>query len=794
MQANFTPRSQEILVLAKKLARKHNHRSVYLEHLLLSILKIDRYIVPSIKSKIGNKVDLLESSLQKSLDNFPEELDHEAEIFFSKELESCITFALQSSQDNSDFYVSVEHLLYSLIANPENNIIHHLISVDIDFLDFEDVVLSFLQKDFLLEEQITNGSFSSQLPPKSNLSPLELYGTDLNILAKQGQFDFIFPNVNYIKQLESTLCRKTKSSALLVGDAGVGKTALVEGLAKKIVRLESNDYLISKEIISLDLSVMVAGTKYRGQFEERLNQCIEEAKSNPNIILFIDEIHTMVGAGNSEGSLDAANILKPYLARGEITCIGSTTHGEYKSSFAKDPALRRRFDVIQISEPTLNEAKKLLIDITPDYANYHNVAYSIDTIDEAIKLSNQYITNKKLPDKAIDLIDQAGANVKIAFYKKPKSAKKMEKVLMSDDVDIKIKNQVYDDYKKMMSKWGKSKQKKPAIVKPTHIREIISKKLHIPLETLNETLSTKVLKLESRMSKDVFGQSEAIIKICNSLYKSQSGLKDPNRPIGSFLFLGKTGVGKTLTSKSLAQHYFGSSKKLIYFDMSEFTESTAVSKFSGSSPGYIGYEKGGVLTEKVKKDPHCVLLFDEVEKAHPTVLQSLLQVLEEGRMTDNSGEETCFKNTIIILTSNLGADLIDKGGSVGFMKSDNSHKDKVLEEAKRKLSPELVNRFDGVVLFNNFGDNDFHKIIQSELKKVKAKLKVKNISLRFSSTVTKFILNKAKSENLGGRPVRRIINNELEVSLSKFMLQNEAEIINVKVSNGEFICEQVQKK
>ena len=370
----------------------------------------------------------------------------------------------------------------------------------------------------------------------------------------------------------------------------------------------------------------------------------------------------------------------------------------------------------------------------------------------------------------------------------------MEKALTSEDLDSKTKNKIYEDYKSTMDKWGKRKIKNLPVVTPKEIRLILSTNLSIPIESLNETHSTKLINLKSRISKDVIGQPEAISKIVNALFKTHCGLKDPNRPIGSFLFLGKTGVGKTLTSKSLAKHYFGCEKKLIYFDMSEFSESASVSKFSGSSPGYVGYEQGGILTEKIKRNPYSVLLFDEIEKAHPIVLQSLLQILEEGRMTDNSGEETSFKNTIIILTSNLGADLIDKNGSVGFLAKDSSKKDKVIEEAKKKLSPELVNRFDGIILFNNFKDQDLNKIINIELNKVKKKLKNKNIKINFSPLIKKYILEKTISENLGGRPIRRIIQTEVEVAIAKFIIFHECKNLKLTFKNERFECHAITRK
>ena len=792
MRANFTPRSQEILSLAKKLAEKFSHKEVTLDHLFLSFLKVDSFLVPYLEQKLYIRFEEVEGMVVDTISQ-QVKINSESKIIYSEHVKSCLDLCYKISVDKKHSYISVEHLLYAMLNHEDSHIIDYLVICNIDFVKIQEVLEDILSHDIIYNpsfigdynqaQDIPSGGMMPQAP-----KPIESYSTNLNDLAASGEFNYIFSNPKYILNMEETLCRKTKSSALLVGDAGVGKTALVESLAKKIYSLEANDYLLNKQIISVDLSSMVAGSKYRGQFEERLKAFIDAVKAESNLILFIDEIHTIIGAGNSEGSLDAANILKPYIARGEITCIGATTFEEYKKSIAKDPALRRRFNVIKVDEPTEEEAIEIISNLSESYSIFHNVKYDKASIVEAVKLSNKYINDRKLPDKAIDLIDQAGALVKIKSYKKPKMAKNMEKLLINNDVDDKIKQNVFSTYKDLLNKWGEKKSKNLAKVTVQDIRKIIAKNFEISIESLNETYSKTLINLEKRMSKDVIGQSEAVSKITDSLFKTHCGLKDEHRPIGGFLFLGKTGVGKTLTAKSLAKNYFGSDKKLIYFDMSEFTESTSVSKFSGSSPGYIGYEKGGILTEKIKRDPHSVLLFDEIEKAHPIVLQSLLQILEEGRLTDNSGEETSFKNCIIIFTSNLGADLIDKNGSVGFMSSIDTKQDKVFEEAKKKLSPELVNRFDGIILFNDFAESELNKIINIEFNKVKKKIKSKSIDCSMRLSCKKAILNKTVDQNLGARPIRRIMQNEVEVAIAKFIINNDAKSVIIDYKDSNFIC------
>jgi ATP-dependent Clp protease ATP-binding subunit ClpC len=794
MSANFTPRSQEILALSKKLAEKYSHAEVTLDHLLLAFLKADSFLVPLLEWKTKKLFKPVEHIVKESLDDL--KIENVKEVQFSQEVKDSLDYAYNLSSSNQHSYISVEHIFYALLNNVDSKIIDYFLVCDIDVVELQDIVDEILNYDIISDPQILSQSspgMSMGSSATSSNNKTESYTVNLNDIAKEGKFSFLKPKECYVNKIEEVLCRKTKCCALLVGDAGVGKTALVEALSKRIVDVDCNGYLINKKILSLDLSSMVAGTKYRGQFEERFKNFIEDTKENKDIIVFIDEIHTLMGAGNSEGSLDAANMLKPYIARGEIKCIGSTTFEEYKKSFSKDPALKRRFEIIKVDEPSVEETFEILKHASKGYADFHGVNYEIEALEEAIKLSVLYVNDKKLPDKAIDLIDQAGSQLKIKYFKKPKMAVQMEKALCSEDIDSQTKDSIFQSYTDVIDKWTKKKSKKTPLVTKAEVRHAISLNLDIPIETLNESSSKKLLNLESRMNKEVIGQSKAIEKISNALFKSHCGLKDEGRPIGSFLFLGKTGTGKTLTSKSLAQNYFGSDKKLIYFDMSEFTESTAVSKFSGSSPGYVGYEKGGLLTEKVKRTPHCVLLFDEIEKAHPTVLQSLLQILEEGRLTDNSGEETSFKNTIIILTSNLGADIVDKNASVGFMTQASTKEDKVIAEAKSKLSPELVNRFDGIILFNNFSDDDLGSIIVNELSKVRKKLKTKNIKIRFKPSVKKEILKRTIAENLGGRPVRRIIQNEIEVCLSKFIIMNECSNLVVEFKGDQFICNEFKE-
>ncbi len=796
MIPNFTPRSQQVIATAKKLAKKHKSQTIENDHLFLALLQLDSFLMPFLINKYNLDVESLINLVEDSLHIVDDEEGPQS-IPFSQESKNCLELAYEFSSSRSHSYISIEHLLYALLVQENSIIPEFFLIMDVDVEDLK----NFIEK--ILDADVSQAPFlmsRSSVPPYDSSSDsshtkhpsaiIEAYSSNLNDLANLGEYDHISPNPDYIESVEEILCRKTKSSAMLVGEAGVGKTALVEHLAKRISNLESNDFLINKEIISLDLFSMIAGTKYRGQFEERLKAFIDAIKKNKNIILFIDEIHTIVGAGNAEGSLDAANILKPFISRGEIACIGATTNSEFRKSIEKDPALKRRFGVVRVDEPSESESINILKIVSKSYSDYHAVSYEEDALKEAVILSNKYINDKSLPDKAIDLIDQAAARLKIKTFKKPNSAKAMEKVISDPDVDHVTKANLYEKYKNLMDKWSNKKLKSAPVVNVNHIRQVISSSKKIPMEVLSETSSNRLNNLYSRMSSEIIGQDHVIRSVCDSLCRSQVGLKDLNRPIASFLFLGKTGLGKTLTCKSLARHYFGGEKSLIYFDMSEFSESISVTKLIGASPGYVGYERGGSLTEKVKRNSYSIILFDEIEKAHPTAIQSLLQILEEGRLTDNSGEETSFKNCVIILTSNIGSFVIDKKSSVGFNLSEDNDNSRVLDEAKKILSPELINRLDGVSVFNPLNEKQLSTVVSLEFNKIKNKLKPKGINCMLSNSARKEILNLTNLENLGARPVRKIIQNKIEVCIAKALINNKDEVekISITYKNGDFHC------
>lgn len=791
MTPNFTPRTQEIIATSKKLAEKYSYSKINLEHLFLAILKSDSLIMPFIISKYHLDYTALVDLVEDTIKSNSNELNPK-QIEFSKQFKDCLEAALNTSNERSHSFVSVEHILYSLIVIENSLIPEFFLILDIDIEDLKEYLEKMIDYEFETAENQTLGPMSNSDISGGIQSPktIESYSSNLTEIAATGKYDYISCNEFYYNQITEALCRKTKSSIMLVGEAGVGKTALIENLANKISKYDSNDYLISKQIISLDLFSMVAGTKYRGQFEERLKSFIEYVQKDKNIILFIDEIHTLIGAGNAEGTLDAANILKPFLARGEITCIGATTNKEYKKSIEKDSALKRRFAVVRVDEPSEEESLNILNTLSESYSLFHSVNYDPNSLKEAVTLSNRYVKDRALPDKAIDLIDQAGARLKIKFYKKPNSLRALEKIIVDPEVDDKTKRTVFTKYQSRMRKWGSRQLKSQPTVLPIHIKEIISERLSIPIEVLKESNSKKLSKVNSKMSKEIIGQNKAISTIYNSLCRHQIGLKDENRPTASFLFLGKTGLGKTLTAKSLAKHYFGGVQNLIYFDMSEFSESVSTSKLTGSSPGYVGYEEGGSLTEKLKRNPYSVLLFDEIEKAHPTVIQSLLQILEEGRVTDNSGQEVSCKHCVIILTSNIGAFIADKSDSVGFNPSGDNKHSRVLDEAKKTFSPELINRLDDIIVFNNLSKEEIQKIISLEFNQVKNKLNKKNITCTLSKKAREEILKLTLSDNMGARPIRKIMQNKIETCIAKELinLEKNPKKVSLNFKDGSFYC------
>lgn len=789
---NFTPRAQQAINEAKKVAAIFNNDYVTLEHLFYGMVNLSAGILSEILFLLQIDPDMLKQQIELSFFKFAE--DELPEEIVQPEYDEHFHLVLKVSASISEKlgheYVGVEHILLALLKYEQSEIPNF-------FKDFnateEDIIAEVREYLHLSKEHKPPKSGRVKLikknlskPSEVKLQNLEKFATNLNELAKQGKFDNIIGKEQEIYDASEILCRRTKNNPVLLGEPGVGKTAIVEGLTQKIVTGTCSDFLLTKIIYSLDLGSLIAGTKYRGQFEERLKGIIEEVKKNQDIILFIDEIHTLVGAGSAEGSMDAANLLKPLLARGEIKCIGATTQNEYKKSILKDGALDRRFQAIKVSEPNTEETLQIMNGLKSKYESFHSVNYPEEVIELIVKLANKYVLDKQFPDKAIDIMDQAGSKVKIKNIERPQLAKDIEKELETLALEesklqssggsyLELEDRQLDlleEYDKVISEWSAKIMKNKILVKPNDIYEVLSARTGIPVNEISKKDSEKVLGLFKNLSKRIIGQETAIKEISESILRSKSGLQDSGKPVGSFLLVGTSGTGKTHTAKCIAEFVYGSKNSLIQIDMSEFSEKISSSRLTGASPGYVGYEEGGELTEKIRRNPYSVILFDEIEKAHPEVLNILLQILEEGFLTDNSGRKVYFNNAIIILTGNIGGEKAAKPniGFGGAESTDNIAKDKLKTELKAFFKPEFLNRLNEIVLFNDFELDELIKISKLEMDNLGKKLQEKNIELSFTRGVLKYISEKAIQEKMGARPIKRIIQKLIENELSRLIL------------------------
>ena len=621
-----------------------------------------------------------------------------------------------------------------------------------------------------------------------NKTALDLYAINYNELASQGKFSKVICRETSIHEMTEILCRKNKNNPILLGEPGIGKTALVEGLALSIVSSNCSEYLMGHTIFGLDLAAMIAGTKYRGQFEERLKNLMNEIKELPKVILFIDEIHTLVGAGAAEGSMDAANILKPMLARGDMRCIGATTLNEYKH-IEKDGALARRFQSVNVDEPSRDDCKKILRGIVDTYEGFHNVIYDDKALELCVDLSMKYIHDRHLPDKAIDIMDQAGSKVKIDNFKRPKAAKEIEAELehlmreedecvsIAAKADLSTRQDIlFKKYKKIIQKWSDSNSATEFRVTPEDIYFIMSKKLGIPADQISETSEKQFLSLESELNDIIIGQESAISSICKALIRNRAGLKNEHKPVGSFLLLGRSGVGKTHTAKIVAEKLFGSKKNFININMSEYSEGFTSSKLIGSAPGYVGYESSGNLTEKVRKHPYSVLLFDEIEKAHHSVIQTLLQILDEGKIQDNKNRTIDFKNCVIFITGNIGSDIAQGKVGVGFAAASQEYtklevQDRVRKEALKTLSPEFLNRLDDLIIFNSFDEENYGRIVDLHVHELRSRLKEQSINLVVNKTAKDKITEECLKLKDGARPIARVLEECITNPLSEKILE-----------------------
>lgn len=802
---NFTPRAQQVLALARKEADRFHHNYVGTEHLLLGLINLGQGVAVNVLQKMGLDLETVRSAVEKQVGKGTA-AKPTGNIPYTPRVKKVLALAGKEAKALNHSYVGTEHILLGLLREGDGVAARVLKSLDVDIERCRDEILSELDPNFSGEGGGSadpgasgpvgaGGGGGAPDERKEVKTPaLKAFGRDLTELARGGELDPVIGRKQEIRRVVQILCRRTKNNPVLIGEAGVGKTAIVEGLALEIANGLVPEILADKRLITLDLALMVAGTKYRGQFEERIKAVMDEIRRAKNIIIFIDELHTIVGAGAAEGAMDASNIFKPALSRGELQCIGATTLAEYRKYIEKDSALDRRFQSVMVEAPSPEDSVEILKGIAPKYEDHHKVDYTPASLEAAVKLSDRYITARFLPDKAIDVLDEAGARARINSLDRPPEIENLAKEI--DEVCQKkeeaISKQQFEDAAKyrdaekqlrakreqMLEEWKKNRAEKRIKVDTEDMLHVVSDWTGIPLNRMERKESEKLLHLEGDLQKAVIGQDEATVAISKALRRSRADLKDPRRPIGSFLFMGPTGVGKTHLAKTLAEMIFGERESIVQIDMSEYMEKFSVSRLIGSPPGYVGYEEGGQLTETVRRKPYCVVLFDEIEKAHPDVVQLLLQVLEEGRLTDSLGRTVDFRNTIIIMTSNVGAHILQKSQSLGFgiddMEGDfDKTKGKILDEAKRVFKPEFLNRINSIIVFRQLQRVHLRRIVDLEIASVSKRLRDKNLFLEVTDAAKDFLIDQGYDEKYGARPLRRSVEQHLEDPLAEHLLRDE---------------------
>ncbi|AOS45630.1 Negative regulator of genetic competence ClpC/MecB [Lacunisphaera limnophila] len=818
---NFTPRAQQVLALARKEADRFHHNYVGTEHLLLGLIKLGQGVAVSVLQKMGLDLETVRAEVEKQVGIGQESKTPVGSIPYTPRVKKVLALAGKEAKALNHSYVGTEHILLGLLREGEGVAARVLKTLEVDIERTRNEILRELDPQFSSgqgEGGPGAGAGGEEVSPRGTgdekkevkTPALKAFGRDLTELARKGEMDPVVGRKNEISRVIQILCRRTKNNPVLVGEAGVGKTAIVEGLAQEIAKGNVPEILADKKVITLDLALMVAGTKYRGQFEERIKAVMDEIKRAKNVIIFIDEMHTIVGAGAAEGAMDASNIFKPALSRGELQCIGATTLNEYRKYIEKDSALDRRFQMVKVEPPSVEDTIIILKGIRGKYEEHHKATFTDKAIESAAKLSDRYITGRFLPDKAIDVMDEAGSRARITTLNRPPEiealSKEIEEVCTKKEQAIAAQHfeeaaKFRDQEKQLRTKqdeliesWKKTRDEHRIIVDEEQMVRVVAEWTGIPLNRLERKESERLLALEADLQKAIVGQDPATIAIARALRRSRADLKDPRRPIGSFMFMGPTGVGKTELAKQLAAQMFGNQDALIQIDMSEYMEKFAVSRLVGSPPGYVGYEEGGQLTEAVRRRPYSVILFDEIEKAHPDALQLLLQIMEDGRLTDSLARTVDFRNTIIIMTTNVGASLIQRQTTMGFAaaKASDFHdmdklKEKVLEEAKRVFKPEFLNRINDLVVFRPLDKNDLLKIVEIETAKVVKRLAARNLQIEFSPESKTLLIEKGYDEKYGARPLRRAVEHYLEDPLAEALLRGEVKENEpiVVVRNGD---------
>lgn len=814
----FSERSAKVFVTAQEEAKDLGHSYVGTEHLLLAILKLNDKPLSAILEKYGltyarvkNEVISIVGMGMRGFIMSPQMTPRARKV---------TEIAFEEARMTGNEKIDPEHLLLGILREGEGIAIHILKKLNVNVQSLRKEITDNISDEDFTEEDSQPLPSSVEEPTASPVArQLEGFGMDLTAEAIKGELDPVIGREDEIERLMQILVRRKKNNPVLIGEPGVGKSSIVEGLAQRIVQGEVPEPLKGKTIFSLDVAALVAGTKYRGEFEKRMKKLLQVVKGNKDIILFIDELHMIVGAGSAEGAVDAANILKPALARGELHCIGATTPDEYRKFIEKDAALERRFQKIYVQEPTPQMAVEILKGLKSRYESHHKVSYTDHSLEAAVYLSQRYITDHYLPDKAIDVLDEAGARARLKLFVMPselqllklkvESAKKEKEQAVSSQnyetaAELKAREQeLREEYSQKYNAWMKGIEDQIVTVDVPDIEEVVAGWTGIPLKKLEETEREKLLKLESALHERVVGQEEAISAIARAIRRARSGLKDPRRPVGAFLFLGPTGVGKTELAKTLAEYLFGDEKSLIRFDMSEYMEKFSVSRLIGAPPGYVGYEEGGALTEKVRRRPFSVILFDEIEKAHPDVFNILLQIMDDGRLTDSQGHIVDFRNTIVIMTSNIGgSDIVSSKKNLGFVENETHEqefskmKDKVIDEVKKVFRPEFINRVDEIIVFHKLTKEHIEQIIEILLRDIRARLSEREINLVLSPEAKEFLVNVGYDSVYGARPLKRAIQRYIEDPLAEELLRGdiESESEVLVVPEGEKLTFISQKK
>lgn len=795
MFERFTDRARKVMALANQEAQRFNHEYIGTEHILLGLVKEGSGVGANVLKNLDVDIKKLRLEIEKLVKSGPDMVTM-GKLPQTPRAKKVIEFAIEEARALNHNYVGTEHILLGLLRETEGIAAQVLMNLGLKLENVRQEVLNLLGAGIDTSYQAMGTKMGPQGPSaakqKSKTPALDSFGRDLTELAIKNELDPVIGRSNEIERLIQILCRRTKNNPVLIGEAGVGKTAIVEGFAQKVVAKEVPEILNEKRIVVLDLAMMVAGTKYRGQFEERIKAVINEVRRAGNVILFIDELHTLVGAGGAEGAIDASNVLKPALARGEVQCIGATTFDEYRKYIEKDAALERRFQTIVVDPPSREETIEILKGLRGRYQDHHKVEFTNESLRHAVELSIRYIPGRCLPDKAIDVIDESGARIRLKNMAPPPDLAgidgKIEK--LQADKDLAVRNADYeraaslrdeaqkalDEKAQLQQKWNEDNKGTSGVVDEEVIAEVVSSMTGVPLTKLEKQEAQRLLELEDELHKTVVSQDDAVNAVAKAVRRGRSGLKDPNRPIGSFLFIGPSGVGKTLLARALAEFMFDDADALIQLDMSEYMEKHNVSRLVGAPPGYVGYEEGGQLTERIRRRPYAVLLLDEIEKAHTDVSNMLLQIMEEGRLTDSFGRKIDFRNVILIMTSNIGADLIKNQSGFGFgVKTEESNYEKMKEmlskEVERHFRPEFLNRLDGQIVFRALTRHDLTTIVEYELNKVFKRLVEHNLHLELTDATKEFLIDKGYNPEFGARPLRRAIEKYIEDPLSENMLR-----------------------